>query len=152
MESDHATVKYGLSVRNPDENSIFTVFYEVSIRRDTDDLGENTGRSDGGTIRKTMLFGEVLSYACDGTENKVRLSVLFDTRPADTAFIPKAKYNEIIGKSRETATNLLVAKRLARHNLTFVYLLEGVYERAARKLQGAAISFPDGRSREFRKL
>lgn len=152
VESDHATVKYGLSVRNPDENSIFTVFYEVSIRRDTDDLGENTGRSDGGTIRKTMLFGEVLSYACDGTENKVRLSVLFDTRPADTAFIPKAKYNEIIGKSRETATNLLVAKRLARHNLTFVYLLEGVYERAARKLQGAAISFPDGRSREFRKL
>ena len=113
VESDHATVKYGLSVRNPDENSIFTVFYEVSIRRDTDDLGENTGRSDGGTIRKTMLFGEVLSYACDGTENKVRLSVLFDTRPADTAFIPKAKYNEIIGKSRETATNLLVAKRLA---------------------------------------
>ena len=113
VDSDYATIKYGLSIKEPKENSFYSVFYEVSIRRDTEDFGQNTDSSSGGTARKTTLFDEILSYAYDGPGKKTRLSALFDTKSADTAFIPRAKYNEIIGKDREAATDLLVAKRLA---------------------------------------
>ena len=37
VDSDHAAIKYGLKVQNLKENVNYTVFYEVSIRRDVEE-------------------------------------------------------------------------------------------------------------------
>lgn len=58
-------------------------------------------------------YKKVYSYKCD--DKKVRLSPVIDTRTTDdTVFLPASKYQALIGKDKESATSLLVAKQLAR--------------------------------------
>lgn len=114
VDSEYASVKYGLSVKNLNENGIYTVFYEVYLRCDTKDTEQNTQQQTDSYGHKTTLFGEVLSYAYESDEKKIRLSTIIDTRTDENVvFIPKVKYNEIIGKGKGTATSLMVAKQLS---------------------------------------
>ena len=113
VDSDHATIKYGLKVQNLKENVNYAVFYEVSIRRDVEEIEQNTEQPIGEITHKATLFDEVLSYAYEGQDTKIRLSPLIDTRTSGRAFTPKTKYEQMMGKSKETETNLLVAKQLA---------------------------------------
>ncbi len=115
VDSESASIKYGFRVQNLSENSVYSVFYEVSLRRDADDTEQNTEQPSDGAGHKTTLFNEVLSYAYVCGEKKTRLSPVIDTRTDENAvFVPKVKYQEIIGRDKETATNLIVAKQLAR--------------------------------------
>lgn len=115
VDSECAVIKYGFKICNNQDNSAYSVFYEVSIRRDADNTEHNTEQPSLDESYRVTLFDEVLScsYECDG--KKVRLSPVIDTRTADDAvFVPAAKYQTIIGKDKETATSLLVSKQLAR--------------------------------------
>lgn len=115
VDSAFASIKYEFKVKNHNENSTYSVFYEVCLRRDVDDAEHNTDQPSDSVNYKATLFDEVLScsYECRGKKN--RLSSVIDTRtPADVVFIPASKYNMLIGKDKETVTNLLVAKQLTR--------------------------------------
>lgn len=115
VESEYATLKYGFKVSREQENCAYSVFYEVSIRKERDDDGSNTELSAPEEKYKAVIFDEVLSYAYDYKGKKVRLSSMIDTRTADdVVFSPVSKYQLIIGRDKETAMRLLVAKQLAR--------------------------------------
>lgn len=114
VDSAYATIKYEFKVQNSSENSSYSVFYEVSIRRELDYSEHNTEQPSGDESYKVVLFDEVLSYSYECEGKKIRLSPVIDTRTTeDAVFIPAAKYQSIIGKDKESLTSLLVAKRLA---------------------------------------
>lgn len=114
VDSEAAVIKYGFKVQNHDVPSAYTVFYEVSMRRELADGGDGTENPAGRTGYRTALYGEVLSFAYTGPERKLRLSSIIDTRTAaDRVFVPKARYEALIGNDKGTTINLLVAKQLA---------------------------------------
>ena len=110
VDSEYATLKYGFKVSNQKTDCIYSVFYEVSLRRDID----NTEHPSVDEHYKAVLFNEVLSYSYECGDKKVRLSPVIDTRTAeDVVFVPATKYCSIVGKDKESLTALLVAKQLA---------------------------------------
>lgn len=56
-----------------------------------------------------MLFDEVLSYSYEDSIEKIRKGVLIDTI-TQKVFVPLAKYECLLGKDKEVATDLLVLK------------------------------------------
>ena len=114
VDSEYATFKYGFKVSNQQVNCFYSVFYEVSLRRDLNHTEHNTEQSSFDESYKAVLFDEMLSYSYECGNKKVRLSPVIDTKTAeDVVFIPAAKYRSIIGKDKESSTSLLVAKQLA---------------------------------------
>lgn len=114
VDSEYATLKYGIKVINPQGNSSYAVFYEVSLRRDLNQTEYNTEQLSIDDGYKAVIFDEVLSYSYECEEIKIRLSPIIDTRThEDVVFIPTTKYQSIIGKDKEITTNLLVSKQLA---------------------------------------
>lgn len=115
VDSTFTALKYEFKVYNQRENSTYSVFYEVCLRRDLDDTEHNTEQSSDSESYKSTLFDEILSYSYECNGKKIRRSPVIDTRTADdVVFIPTVKYNTLIGNDKETTTNLMVAKQLAR--------------------------------------
>lgn len=114
VDSEYARLKYGIKVSSPQDNSTYSAFYEVSLRRVVNQTEHNTEQADIDDSYKAEVFDEVLSYSYESEETKIRLSPVIDTRtPEDVVFIPTTKYQSIIGKDKESTTSLLVAKQLA---------------------------------------
>lgn len=114
VDSEYATLKFGFKVSNQQANCVYSVFYEVSLRRDLDNTENNTEQTSADDSYKAVLFDEVLSYSYECENKKVRLLPIIDTRTAeDVVFVPASKYRSIIGKDKESSTSLLVAKQLA---------------------------------------
>ncbi|MDD6879323.1 MAG: AAA family ATPase, partial [bacterium] len=111
VDADHAEIKYELKVTNTETNGAYCVLYDVCIRKDVIETESNTVDLDGEDYKVT-LFDERLSYSyeCGGTKCPNRPVV--DTRTEDV-FVPKAKYDALVGKSKSVFTDLLVAKKLA---------------------------------------
>lgn len=123
VDSEYATLKYEFKVKNAKKQ--YDAFYEFSIRKDIDITPQNIEGTDPDAVKyKTIVFDEVLSYSYAAGKEKCRLSSLIDTKTSDI-FIPKSKYDILIGKDKEDATDLLVAKRMASAtSRTFIFSRE----------------------------
>ena len=114
VDSDFSTLKYGFKVHDEQDSGVYSVFYEVSLRRESNHIEFNTEQPVVEESYRAALFNEVLSYSYESENRKMRLSPVIDTGTAeDTVFLPASKYQLLIGKDKETLTNLLVAKQLA---------------------------------------
>ncbi len=125
VDSEYATIKYGFKIQNLKNDGYFSVLYEVSIRRDKEDSGQNTEQFSDSVVQKVTLFNEVLSCAYKWGKTKSRSSYVIDTRTDNDIFSPKSKYKKLVGNSKETAMDLLVAKQLTRtSSRSFVFSRE----------------------------
>ena len=61
--------------------------------------------------RKAVIFDETISYSFASASNRRKLQPIIDTADGDV-FGPKTKYEALVGKDRDTETDLLVAKKL----------------------------------------
>ena len=114
VDSEYAALKFGFKIRNQKTNCIYSAFYEVSLRREIDNIDQNTEQPSVEEHCKVVLFDEILSCSYECGDKKVRLSPVIDTRTGeDTVFVPAVKFRSIIGRDRESLTSLLVAKQLA---------------------------------------
>lgn len=115
VDSEYATLVYGFKVSSSQKNCVYSVLYEINLRREVDHAEHNTDQPSLEDSYKAALSDEVLSYSSEFEGKKVRFSPVIDTRTADdVVFLPVSKYQTIIGKDKEVLTSLLVAKQLAR--------------------------------------
>ncbi len=116
VDAPYSELKYVLKVNNPKENSVYTVYYDFSIKKELDTSSQNTETTDVDTEKfKVAVFNEVLSYSfsCEkGSKDDNRKQKVIDTR-TDDVFIPKTKYDLLTNKNKTVTTDLLVAKKLA---------------------------------------
>lgn len=111
VDSACATLIYTFNVSIKSERSSYFVRYEFSLRKDVVNSGtrdEHLNPASG--FNKATIFGEVLSYSYESGNEKVKLMPVVDTR-TKKVFIPATKYEILVGKSKETSTNLMVAKK-----------------------------------------
>ena len=93
----------------PDAISIFIVppsLKELEMR-----LRNRATESDDVSKKfKAVIRNEVLSFSYTSDFEKIRKSLLIDTR-TNEVFVPKTKYEEILGRSNLSVTDLLVMKK-----------------------------------------
>ncbi|MFA9465949.1 MAG: AAA family ATPase [Velocimicrobium sp.] len=116
VDAQYSELKYVLKVKNPKENSVYTVYYEFSIKKELDTSSQNTETTDIDTEKfKVAIYNEVISYSyfCDkGSEIDNRKQKVIDTK-TDEVFLPKTKYDLLTNNNKTVTTDLLVAKKLA---------------------------------------
>ena len=116
VDSESATIKYALKVQSDKYKSAYDVVYELSLKREIDDSDQNMDNLSTNENYKAIIVDEILSYSYEPEIGKrERFATIIDTRTEnDKPFVPAAKYHVLVGKSKETLTNLMVAKQLAR--------------------------------------
>ena len=116
VDSESATIKYALKVQSDKYKSAYDVVYELSLKREIDDSNQNMDNPSTNENYKAIILDEILSYSYEPEIGKrERFATIIDTRTEnDKPFVPVAKYHVLVGKSKETLTNLMVAKQLAR--------------------------------------
>ena len=113
VDADHAEIKYEFKVENTDDGSSYAAAYSLSIRRDENDTAGNALTADPDSESyKVTLFDEVLSYSYEGDGVKLPNRPVIDTR-TDDVFVPKSKFEALVGKSKSVYTDLIVAKKLS---------------------------------------
>lgn len=113
VDSESARLEFEFAIENNDNETSYKVVYGFSIKKDN---------SDNST--KLVIYNEKLSYSSKGKDTATKFVDYIDT-DSDTPFVPKAKYDSLIGKDKTKKTNLLVAKKMAEANIaSFIFSKE----------------------------
>jgi len=116
VDAEHAELKYVLKIRNPKENSVYTVYYEFAIKKEAEESSQNAETIESDTEKfKVSIFNETLSYSYSGDgrgKDDNRKQKIIDTQ-TDGVFIPKTKYDLLTNRNKSVTIDLLVAKKLA---------------------------------------
>lgn len=134
VDADFAYIKYEFRLDDAEHGNVYQVNYEIRLKKELRQADSNTDLGEMPEPRnKTVLYDEVLSYSCKGNDNH-KLYAIIDTRTSDV-FVPQTKYNELVGKDKDTFMNLLVAKKMAAAaSRSFVFsreLLEVIHKEGA---------------------
>ena len=103
----------------------YQVSYDFKLRKEENIVDQNLELFDfKETKYKTVIYDEVLSYSFKNKEYKIRKTPMIDTR-TDDVFVPVSKYNCLIGNCKETAIDLLIAKKMAiKGSKSFIFSKE----------------------------
>lgn len=111
VDASSANLKFVFKMTG--EEGKYTVCYEFSLKKGVARNISNMNLQD--TTEETnqvILFDELLSYSFESDTEKVRMASLIDTRTANV-FLPKSKYELLVGDEKTIEVNLLVVKKLA---------------------------------------
>ena len=114
IDAEFASLKFLLLLKK--ENAKYHVWYEFCIKRDLRQ-DDSVPRSIDGSMEdvpkyKVTLFDECLRFQYYDENVKIRMSSLIDTKNGEI-FLPKSRYVELVGSEKKTATDILVAYKLA---------------------------------------
>lgn len=113
VDAESATIKYSFNVISG--KTEYIAVYQLSIRKDIDESGQNIDDITDNIRYKTTIFNEKLSCSYVNEDESVRMSDIANT-DTDSVFIPDTKYKALCGNDKNIATALLVAKKLAQES------------------------------------
>lgn len=109
--AEYASLYYVFSVIG--ESGRYQAFYELKLRAEKSETPQNLAANDNEEVHyRAAITDEILSYSYEGCGEKARKSPLIDTT-SQKVFAPAGKYACLIGKDRDAAMDLLVAKKVA---------------------------------------
>lgn len=111
VEKDYCTLKFQFKMQTNEIS--YDIWYQFSLKKAIDDTQSNDDTINVDLKYKAQIFDEVLSFAYTTKDEKVRKNTLIDTRTSDI-FIPKSKFNELLGAAAEDSMEWLVTKRLVQ--------------------------------------
>lgn len=110
VDCEIATLAYEFDVQIPQGS--YRVSYEASLKKVEDATTQNTEQAaNDGSKYRTSVFNEVVKTLILSSNGKDRIGKLIDTN-TEEIFLPRPKVSLLVGKKKETKTNLLVAKKL----------------------------------------
>lgn len=117
VSKDSAIIKYTFRV-TADETE-YLAKYEMQIRKDKDESEKNIDNVLEKPKYKTTIVNEKLSCSYKNINENTKMSVIANTNTnSNEIFVPNVKYKILCGSSKETVTNLLVAKKLSLESST----------------------------------
>lgn len=141
IDVNSAKIQYTFSIQS--ENCKYKAFYEFKICKELNTAFQNTTTEELTEEEhyKVILFDEILSYSYEDNIEKIRKSDLMNTITQEV-FAPLAKYECLLGKDKEVATELLVLKKLAEaSSRSFIFSSELVNKIRKRKSDTADTEF-----------
>ena len=123
VEAKHATLKFQFQMQVAEVN--YDIWYQFSLEKVVDYTHYNEEEASISTQKyRTQIFNEMLSYAYTSKQERVRKGLLINTQTSGV-FVPKTKYNELLGNLKNDVTELLVTKRLVQaQSRSFIFSRE----------------------------
>lgn len=123
IDAECATLLYRFKMNATE--GVYDIWYQFSLKKV---IGESMINDEEASISvanyKVEIFDEVLDYAYVSETEKVRKGSLIDTR-TKYVFVPKSKFNELLGNDKQEITDLLVTKRLVQaQSRSFIFSRE----------------------------
>jgi len=111
VEADFSDLFYEFSVKSDEET--YRVFYEFKLGQEKVEATQNMAVSENAeSTYRAVIRDEILSYAYEDKETKLRKSPLINT-VTSKVFSPAEKYACLVGKDKEVGKNLIVDKKIA---------------------------------------
>ena len=113
VDSDYAEVSYSFDIALNDV--IYPAMYTLNFCRgviQTDGNAELFVEEEGNYNVK--ILNEEFHCQTRSSNGTLSMRRIIDTKATTTAFVPKSKYDLLIGKNKELSTELLVSKRLSQ--------------------------------------
>ncbi len=135
VEAEFASLCFEFSVTGEGEK--YQAFYECKLKAEKIEDAQNVEIVENDEVSfKPVIADEILSYAYESENLKVRKSTLIDTS-GQKVFTPAGKYACLVGKDKEIAMNLTVDKKIVRAaSRSFIFsreLLSGIRNNQANK-------------------
>ena len=113
VDSEFARFEFEFAIEDGDSETSYKVVYNFSIKK---------GNSENHA--KLVIYNEKISYSSKSKDTATKFVDYIDT-DSETPFVPKAKYDSLVGKDKNKKTALLVAKKMAEANTaSFIFSLE----------------------------
>jgi len=122
--AEFAKLCFEFSLLNIATGSGYNAIYQFCLRKETASEAQNIDVGTSPEEYKAVIFDESISYSLASTSGRRKLQPIIVTADGDV-FGPKTKYEALVGKDRDTETDLLVAKKLvAATSRSFVFSRE----------------------------
>ena len=113
VDSEFARFEFEFAIEDGDSETSYKVVYNFSIKK-----GNNENHA------KLVIYNEKISYSSKSKDTATKFVDYIDT-DSEAPFVPKAKYDSLVGKDKNKKTALLVAKKMAEANTaSFIFSLE----------------------------
>ena len=113
VDSESAHLEFEFSIEDNDNTATYKVVYGFTIKKE-----------DAEKRTKLIICNEKFSYSSKNKDTATKFTDYIDT-DSEAPFVPKAKYDSLVGKDKNKKTDLLVAKKMAEANTaSFVFSKE----------------------------
>lgn len=110
--AEFAELCFEFSIQNIAAGTDYNAVYQFCLRKEASGEAQNIeGNNATNEKCKAVIFDETISYSLASASNRRKLQPIIATADGDV-FGPKTKYEALVGKDRDTETDLLVAKKL----------------------------------------
>ncbi len=139
VDSDSAEISYSFDITL--NETIYPVVYRLALGREIVQVDGNAELFiEEESKYKVKILNEEFHCQTRTPDGKLRMGKMIDTKSTATVFVPVSKYELLVGRSKETSTDLLVSKKLSQKTAkTFVFskdLLNAVRSNAAKQNAG----------------
>lgn len=139
VDSDSAEISYSFDITL--NETIYPVVYRLALGREIVQVDGNAELFiEEESKYKVKILNEEFHCQTRTPDGKLRMGKMIDTKSTATVFVPVSKYELLVGRSKETSTDLLVSKKLSQKTAkTFVFskdLLNAVRSNAANQNAG----------------
>lgn len=139
VDSDSAEISYSFDITL--NETIYPVVYRLALGREIVQVDGNAELFiEEESKYKVKILNEEFHCQTRTPDGKLRMGRMIDTKSTATVFVPVSKYELLVGRSKETSTDLLVSKKLSQKTAkTFVFskdLLNAVRNNAANQNAG----------------
>lgn len=139
VDSDSAEISYSFDITL--NETIYPVVYRLALGREIVQVDGNAELFiEEESKYKVKILNEEFHCQTRTPDGKLRMGRMIDTKSTATVFVPVSKYELLVGRSKETSTDLLVSKKLSQKTAkTFVFskdLLNAVRSNAANQNAG----------------
>ena len=112
VDSDGSEIEYSFDVAL--DETVYPVMYRLTLMRDiVQDNGNSESAIEERERYKSKVLNEVLKCQAKTPSGKLRMGRIIDTG-STAVFVPKSKYDLLVGGNKETSTDLLVSKKLSQ--------------------------------------
>ena len=116
VDSESARLEFEFAIEDNENGTTYKVVYGFSIKK---------GNSENHA--KLVIYNEKISYSSKSKDAVTKFVDYIDT-DSETPFVPKAKYDSLVGKDKNKKTNLLVAKKMAEANTASFIFSQEIYD------------------------
>ncbi|MFR5859844.1 MAG: AAA family ATPase [Clostridia bacterium] len=139
VDSDSAEISYSFDITL--NETIYPVVYRLALGREIVQVDGNAELFiEEESKYKVKILNEEFHCQTRTPDGKLRMGRMIDTKSTVTVFVPVSKYELLVGRSKETSTDLLVSKKLSQKTAkTFVFskdLLNAVRSNATNQNAG----------------
>ena len=116
VDSESARLEFEFAIEDNDNETSYKVVYSFTLKK-----------AESEHLTRLVICNEKISYSSKSKDSATKFVDYIDT-DSEAPFVPKAKYDALMGKDKNKKTALLVAKKMAEANTASFIFSKEMYD------------------------